>query len=62
MTDVSMVSPLGTVFQMLSTNPAFPWTVAPGQALVYGVTFQRPQDAEATFNLLNQSFQLTGLR
>lgn len=60
--DVNLVSPLGTVFQMLSTNPAFPWTIAPGQALVYGVTFQRPLDPEATFNLLNQSFQLTGLR
>ncbi len=61
-TDVSMSGTTGTVFQMLSTNPAFPWTVPPGQTLLYAVTFQRPLAGDAIFSVLNQSFQLTGLR
>lgn len=60
--DVSLSSTTGTIFQMLSTNPAFPWSVPPGQTLLYGVTFQRPLGSEAIFTLQGQSFQITGLR
>lgn len=60
--DVSLRASTGTIFQMLSTNPAFPWTVPPGQTILYGVTFQRPLGSDAVFTVLNQSFQLTGLR
>jgi hypothetical protein len=52
----------GASYLMLSTNPAFPWTIPPGQTLQYSVTFQTPIGAEtAVFNVLNQSFQLTNL-
>jgi hypothetical protein len=52
----------GTVHLMLSTNPAFPWVVPPGQSLPFSVSFQRPAETEAVFTLLNQPFALTGLR
>ena len=52
----------GASYLMLSTNPAFPWTIPPGQTLQYSVTFQTPIGADtAVFNVLNQSFQLTNL-
>jgi hypothetical protein len=60
--DVSLTGATGTVFLKLSTNPAFPWTVPPAQTLLFGVTFQRPLGSDATFSVLNQSFQLTGIR
>lgn len=60
--DVWLRTPDGGSYLMLSTNPAFPWTVPPGQTLQYGVTFQTPRGAEtAVFTVLNQSFQLTNL-
>lgn len=61
-TDVTLVGASGTVFLKLSTNPAFPWTVPAGQTLLFGVTFQRPLGSEATFTVLNRSFQLSGIR
>jgi hypothetical protein len=61
-TDVSLSSTSGTVFLMLSTNPAFTWSVPPGQTLLFIVTFQRPLAADAIFTVLNQSFQITGLQ
>jgi hypothetical protein len=60
-TDLSLSSS-GTVFLMLSVNPAFPWSVPAGQTIQFGVTFQRPPGSEAIFTVLGQSFQLTGLR
>lgn len=60
--NVSLVSSIGTVHQILSTNPAFSWTVPAGQTLLYGITFQRPNTPDAVFTVLNQSFQITGLR
>jgi hypothetical protein len=52
----------GTVHLILSTNPAFPWTVPAGQTVPYTLSFQRPAGSEALFTVLNQPFQLTGLR
>lgn len=60
--DVTLVDTTGTVFLKLSTNPAFPWTVPAGQTLLFGVTFQRPLGSEATFTILNRSFQFSGIR
>jgi hypothetical protein len=61
--EVSLESNEGAVYLLLSTNPRFPWTVAPGETLQFSVTFQRPPVADtAVFTILNQSFQLTGLR
>jgi hypothetical protein len=59
-TDIALSSD-GGVFLMLSTNPAFPWVLEPGQQGSYSVTFQRPPGATAIFKILNQAFQLTGL-
>lgn len=52
----------GTVHLLLSTNPGFPWVVGPGATLPFSVTFQRPVGSSAVFSLLNQPFQLNGLR
>lgn len=60
-TNVAMHSD-GTVHLMLSTNPAFPWVVPPGETLPFSVSFQRPVEAQAVFTVLNQPFELTGLR
>ncbi len=60
-TDVKLQSD-GTVYLMLSTNPAFPWVINPGLTLPFEVTFQRPAGASATFTVLSQAFQLNGLR
>lgn len=60
--DVSLIDATGTVFLKLSTNPAFPWTVPASETLLFGVTFQRPLGSEATFTILNRSFQLSGIR
>ncbi|MFZ0543854.1 MAG: DUF4352 domain-containing protein [Candidatus Promineifilaceae bacterium] len=52
----------GSIYLMLSTNPAFPWVVGPGQTSQFLVTFQRPTGSTAVFHILNQPFELTGLR
>lgn len=52
----------GTVHLMLSTNPAFPWAVPPGQTVPFSLSFQRPSTAQAEFTILNYPFQLSGLR
>lgn len=59
--NVSMHSD-GTVHLMLSTNPAFPWVVPAGETLPFSVSFQRPAESQAVFTVLNQPFELTGLR
>lgn len=61
--NVTLRTDEGSVFLLLATNPAFPWSVAPGQILQFSVTFQRPSTATtAEFTVLNQSFQLSNLR
>ncbi len=52
----------GSIYLMLSTNPAFPWVIGPGQTTQFLVTFQRPTGSTAVFRILNQPFELTGLR
>lgn len=52
----------GATYFMLSTNPAFPWTIPPGQPIPFMLTFQRPNADTATLSILNQSFLLSGLR
>ena len=62
-TAISLRTDDGSVFLLLSTNPAFPWTVGPGQAVPFVLTFQRPMTVDtAVFTVLNQPFQLTNLR
>lgn len=61
--DVTLRTPDGASYLILSTNPPFPWTVPAGQTLLFVVTFQRPISSDtAVFTVLNQPFQLNNLR
>ena len=52
----------GTVYLVIATTPGFPWSVPPGQIVNFSLTFQRPVGSSATFTLLNNSFELNGIR
>jgi hypothetical protein len=60
-TNVTLTSD-GSFYLVLSTNPRFPWIVAPGVTAEFSLTFQRPAGDTAVFTVMNQPFQLTGLR
>ena len=60
--DVALQTQDGAIYLLLSTNPPFPWTVPPGQTLQFFLTYQLPPTDTAVFRVLNQGFQLTGLR
>lgn len=61
--DIALRVDDGSAYLQQSTNPPFPWTVAPGQSLPYVVSFQKPVAVDnAVFTILNQSFQLSNLR
>ena len=51
-----------TVYLLMTTSPGFPWSVQGGQVTNFVLSYQRPQSGSAVFQLLNHSFQLTGLR
>ncbi len=60
--DITLVTDDGSAYLILSTNPAFPWTVEPNQTVQYQVTFQWPiAEGKAVFSVLNQSFELSSL-
>jgi hypothetical protein len=61
--DVTLRTPDGASYLVLSSNPPFPWTIPAGQTLLYTVTFQRPVASDsAVFTVLNQPFQLNNLQ
>jgi hypothetical protein len=60
--NISLRTGDGASYLLLSTNPAFPWSVPSGQAIQFRVTYQRPPADSAIFTVLSQPFQLTGLR
>ncbi len=60
--DVALKTQDGTIYLLLSTNPPFPWTIPPGQTLQFFLTYQLPPSETAVFTVLNQGFQLSGLR
>lgn len=60
--EISLSTEDGSVYPILSTNPAFPWSVAPGQTVQFFLTFQRPSSDTAVFAVLDRPFQLSGLR
>jgi hypothetical protein len=60
-TDITLEA-MGISYFMLSTSPAFPWIVTPGQPIPFQLTFQRPNNETATLTILNQAFLLSGLR
>jgi hypothetical protein len=61
--DITLETPDGSSYLMVSSNPPFPWAVAAQQSLPYAVSFQWPLATDtAIFSVLNQPFQLSGLR
>ena len=60
--DVSLTTEEGSVWLLQSTNPSFPWTIAPSQSVTYFLTYQLPPQPTAIFRVLNQEFLLTGLQ
>ncbi|MFO7664132.1 MAG: hypothetical protein R6X18_16270 [Chloroflexota bacterium] len=61
--DITLLTPGGSAYILLATNPTFPWTVPPNQTLQFAVTYQRPIGADsAVFTVLNQSFDLSGFQ
>lgn len=61
--EVTLRTPDGASYLILSSNPPFPWTIPAGQTLIYVVTFQRPPASDtAVFTVLNQPFQLNNLQ
>lgn len=53
----------GTAYLILSTNPRFPWLIAPGETISYSLTVQKPIDnSVATFLILDSSWQLDNFR
>lgn len=44
-----------------AADPALPWTVQAGAALSFRLAFQRPSSSVATFQVLNQPFEISGL-
>ncbi|MBE2201809.1 MAG: DUF4352 domain-containing protein [Anaerolinea sp.] len=61
--DIRLTTNDGASYLLLSINPQFPWTISASQALTFVLTYQRPLTADtAVFTVLNQPFQLSGLR
>jgi hypothetical protein len=61
--DITLRTPDGASYLILSSNPPFPWTVPAEQTLLYSVTFQRPLSSDsAVFTVVNQPFQLNNLQ
>lgn len=60
--DIVLQGTDGSSYLLLSTNPALPWTVAPGESLPFSLIYQPPVTDTAVFTLYNQSFQLSGFR
>jgi hypothetical protein len=61
--DVTLRTPDGASYLILSSNPPFPWTVPGSQTVIFAVTFQRPPASDtAIFTVLNQPFQLNNLQ
>lgn len=56
------VSSDGSVYLIQSTNPAFPYIVNSGETTNFSLTVQRPVGSTATVRILDQEWQLTGLR
>ncbi len=57
--DTSLSGPGGQLYPLNSSLPAFPWSITPGEALVFQLSFARPQAAGPfTFTLFDQSFRI----
>ena len=59
LSDTSLSGPGGQLYPLNSSLPAFPWSITPGEALVFQLSFARPQSAGPfTFTLFDQSFRI----
>jgi len=57
--DASLSGPGGQLYPLNSSLPAFPWSITPGEALVFQLSFARPQSAGPfTFTLFDQNFRI----
>lgn len=57
--DVSLSGPEGQQYPLNSSLPAFPWSITPGESLVFQLSFARPQTSQAViFTLFGQSYRI----
>ena len=59
LSNVSLSGPGGQLYPLNSSLPAFPWSITPGEALVFQLSFARPQTSEPViFTLFGQSYRI----
>jgi hypothetical protein len=59
LSDAALSGPGGQLYPLNSSLPAFPWSITPGESLVFQLSFARPQSAGPfTFTLFDQSFRI----
>jgi hypothetical protein len=60
--DVSLRTPENVFSEMRSVQPPFPWVIEPGQSMAFELQFTRPPGFSAELQIVNQRFELSGLR
>jgi hypothetical protein len=59
LSDVSLSGPGRQLYPLNSSLPAFPWSITPGEALVFQLLFARLQTSEPViFTLFGQSYRI----
>jgi hypothetical protein len=51
----------GNSMALRAADPALPWAISAGDAVSFRVAFQRPASTVATFTVLDQQFEISGL-
>ena len=51
----------GTAMVLRAADPALPWSIEPNSALSFRLSYQRPTTPMATFTVLNQPFEISGI-
>ncbi|MEN8098520.1 MAG: DUF4352 domain-containing protein [Chloroflexota bacterium] len=59
--DVDLAGNDGTSAALRLADPAFPWTVAPGEELQFRLGYDRPLTNNATFKVQDDHFEIIGL-
>lgn len=60
--DVSLRTTTNVFSELRSAQPPFPWVIEPGQTMAFELQFTRPPDFSAELQIVNQRFELSGLR
>lgn len=60
--DIELLGADGAEYLLLSTNPPLPWTISPGDNMLFNLIYQPPVTDTAVFTIFNQSFQLAGFQ